>query len=169
MSEAATGQIWALDPASLHEVLLDPEAALAQVKEGSPLERIWALRLLGCLDQAAIEAEDLLAGADYRFGPLLLLAHIYQCQYRWEEASWLQGEAVRIAGTPEREAMAHHHTGRRLMVESRYREAEQEFEWAIDLFRAAGSPEEVADASRTAQQLARRLSAQNTFKEEPPL
>jgi len=165
MPEQATERVWKLDPLTLQEVLVDRKAALLQARNGTPMERIWALRLLGRLEEAADEGERLLAGSDNRFAPLLLLAHVYQCQYRWDDAARLQGEALTLARTPAREATVHHHTGRRLLEEGRYREAAEEFEWAWDLHRAAGSPEEVAQMSYSAMRLARRRSVEYAFSE----
>ncbi|MCW2134518.1 hypothetical protein [Arthrobacter sp. VKM Ac-2550] len=166
MDEKASVPIGVPDQGTLREVLLEPDAARAQAREGTPTKRIWALCQLGRLNDAAAEAEELLAGSDNRFGPLLLLAHIYQCQYRWDEAAWLQGEALRLARTPSAEAGVHHHTGRRLLEEGRHLEAAQEFEWAAALHRSAGSPDAEIAAARQAMRLAYRLAHLNTFDDE---
>jgi tetratricopeptide (TPR) repeat protein len=157
-----TDRIWRIDPTSLREVLLDPEAALAQVHQGSPMERIWALRLLEHLEQAADEAEDLLQRADDPFGPLLLLAHIYQYQYRWADTTALQNEALRLSRTPAREATVHQHTGRRLLEEGRYQEAAGEFDWAVDLYRTTGSSAVETQLSLHALNLTRRLAVERS-------
>lgn len=162
-----TDRIWRIDPASLREVLLDPEAALAQVRQGAPMERIWALRLLEHLDQAAAEAEALLKRVDDPFGPLLLLAHIYQCQYRWTEATALHNEALCLSRIPAREAVVHQHTGRRLLEEGRYQEAAGEFDWAVDLHRTTGSSAVDTQQALHALNLARRRAAENTVPDEP--
>jgi tetratricopeptide (TPR) repeat protein len=160
-------RIWRIDETSLHEVLLDPEAALALARQGSPMERIWALRLLEHLDRAASEAEDLLEGAADPFGPLLLLAHIYQCQYRWAETTALQNEALFLSRTPAQEAAVHQHTGRRLLEEGRYQEAAGEFDWAVDLHRTTGGSTAETQLSLHALNLARRLAAERSVPGEP--
>jgi tetratricopeptide (TPR) repeat protein len=113
---------------------------------------------LGRSDEAAENGQVLLARAVNKFHPLLVLAGVYQGQYRWQEAARLQEEALRLAGTPEREAYARHQIGRRLFEEARYRDAAAEFEWARDLFRSSGSGRNLIEASEQAMLRARELA-----------
>jgi tetratricopeptide (TPR) repeat protein len=115
---------------------------------------------LGRSDEAAEHGQALLARAVNKFHPLLVLARVYQGQYRWQEAARLQEEALQLAGTPEREAYARHQIGRRLFEEARYRDAAAEFEWARDLFRSSGSGRNLIEASEQAMLRARELAVE---------
>jgi tetratricopeptide (TPR) repeat protein len=131
-------EIWRTDPATLRDVVLDRNAVEERLGDCPPLERVWLLSLLGREEEALSEGFKLLADSRDRFKPLLVLAQVYQRQYRWHDAARLQEEALRLASTRTREAMARHQIGRRLFDEARYRDAAAEFEWACDLYRAAG-------------------------------
>ena len=95
--------------------------------------------MLGRLNEAAREGEEILALASDRFRPLLVLAEVRQWQYRWHEAARLQEEALCSARTLSREAMVREQIGRRLFDEGRYRAAAAELEWARDLHRTNGA------------------------------
>ena len=152
-------EVWRFDPATLRDVAVD-QPALAGRLPGSPaLERVWILRLLGRLDEAAREGEELLASASNRFRPLLVLAEVYHWQYRWHEAASLQEEALRRARTLSREAMVRERIGRRLFDEGRHRSAAAEFEWARGLYRAAGTPEARTRVCEQSLMRARELDA----------
>lgn len=153
---------WTTDPATLRDVVLDTEAMQSRLDDCPALERVWILSLLGRTEEAIEEGQALLAASSSRFRPLLVLAQSYQRQYQWHEAARLQEEALRLAHTPAREALARHQIGRRLFDEARYREAAAEFEWAYDLYRtiararlaevslqALGRAREVAGTLRT--------------------
>jgi hypothetical protein len=64
----------------------------------------------------------------------------YQRQYRWRDAAQIQERALRAARTKFREAQVRHQIGRRLFDEGLFLAAAAEFEWAADLFKAAGRP-----------------------------
>ena len=118
------------------------------------MERVWLLSLLGRDEEALSEGFKLLADSRDRFKPLLVLAQVYQRQYRWHDAARFQEEALRLASTRTREAMVRHQIGRRLFDEARYRDAAAEFEWACDLYRVAGR-DRMARVSWQAMQRAR--------------
>ncbi|WP_240987090.1 tetratricopeptide repeat protein [Arthrobacter sp. Soil736] len=149
-------EIWRTDPATLRDVVLDRKAVEGRLGGCPPLERVWLLSLLGRDKEALDEGWKLLADAGDRFKPLLVLAQVYQRQYRWHEAAQLQEEALRLASTRTREAMARHQIGRRLFDEARYRDAAAEFEWACDLYRVAGR-NQMARVSGQAMQRAREV------------
>lgn len=154
------GEIWHTDPVTLRDVLLD-RARVESSLDGCPeIERVWVLLLLGREQEAVAAGRLLLASAADRFRPLLVLAQAYQRQYRWHKAAKLHEEALRLAGTPTREAHVRHQIGRRLFDEGRYRDAAAEFEWASDLYRTAGRGR-LADVSRQAMARAREITGQS--------
>lgn len=154
------GEIWHTDPVTLRDVLLD-RAQVESRLDGCPeLEKVWVLLLLGREQEAVAAGRLLLAGAGDRFRPLLVLAQAYQRQYRWHKAAKLHEEALRLAGTPTREAHVRHQIGRRLFDEGRYRDAAAEFEWASDLYRTAGR-DRLAEVSRQAMTRAREITGQS--------
>jgi hypothetical protein len=110
------------------------------------------------VDEALTEGRTLLAESVDRFKPLLVVAQVYQHTYRWHEAARLQEEALQLARTRIREALTRHHIGRRLFDEARYRDAAVDFEWAGDLYRAAGQ-EQLSGVSRQAMERARQVHA----------
>ena len=134
-------EAWRIDPVSLREVAGDPQVFRERLRVAPPLERVWILRMLGRLEEAAREGEAILDAASNRFRPLLVLAQVYQWQYRWHDAARLQEEALQSARTLAREALVREQIGRRFFDEGRYREAAAELEWARDLYRTAGRPE----------------------------
>ena len=97
----------------------------------------------------------LLAGSGDRFRPLLVLAHAYWYQCRWQDGALLQEEALQLARFPAREALVRYEIGRRFFDERRYLDAAAEFDWASDLYRAAGH-ERLARVCRQALERARR-------------
>ena len=141
--------IWRTDPATLRDVILDRKAVEARLGDCPPLERVWILSLLDRHEEALDEGHRLLESSGDRFKPLLALAHAYQRRYKWAEAARLQEEALRLSATRTKEALVRHHIGRRLFDEARYRDAAAEFEWASDLYRAAGRTR-LAEVSRLA-------------------
>jgi hypothetical protein len=150
--------IWRIDPATMRDVVLNREAVENKLQECTPLERVWILALLERNDEALSEGLALLAEAQDRFQPLLVLAQVYQRSYRWHEAARLQEEALQLTRTRELEALVRHHIGRRLFDEARYRDAATEFEWASDLYQASGHPE-LSGISRQAMKRARQVHA----------
>ncbi|APX04641.1 hypothetical protein [Arthrobacter sp. QXT-31] len=145
----AGGDIWRTDPATLRDVILDRDAVEARLGDCPTLERVWILSLLDRHEEALDEGHRLLESSGDRFKPLLVLAHAYQRRYRWADATRLQEEALRLAATGTREALVRHHIARRLFDEARYRDAAAEFDWASDLYRAAGRIR-LAEVSRQA-------------------
>ncbi|MDI2035740.1 hypothetical protein [Paenarthrobacter nitroguajacolicus] len=115
------------------------EAALAG--DCPPVERIRYLALLRRDSQALDEGFKLLPDSPDRRELLLILAQVYQRQYRWHDAAVLHEKALRTVRTPEEEAYVRHHIGRRLFDEARFRAAADEFQWAADLYRVADQPE----------------------------
>lgn len=149
--------VWTTDPATLRDVVLDEEAMQARLEDCPPLERVWIMSLLGRTREAIAEGQALLAESTERFRPLLVLAQAYQRQYQWHEAARLQEEALRLARSPAREALARHQIGRRLFDEARYKDAAAEFEWAHDLYRTARR-HRLAGISRQALNRAREVA-----------
>jgi tetratricopeptide (TPR) repeat protein len=132
--------IWFVDPATLRDVVVDRDAMEARLEDCTDLERVWVLSLLGRGDEAVSEAKELLAASTDPFRALLVLAYAYQRQYRWRDAAQVQERALRAARTKFREAQVRHQIGRRLFDEGLCLAAAAEFEWAADLFKAAGRP-----------------------------
>ncbi len=137
-SVGPVGEIWRTDPSTLRDVVVDRAAMKARLGEYPSLERVWALSLLDRGPQAVAEGHALLAASRDRFRPLLVLAHACHRQYRWHEAALLHEEALRLAGSPAREALVRYEIGRRFFDEARYRDAAAELQWAYDLYRTAG-------------------------------
>lgn len=158
--ETQPTRIWETDPATLRDVVLDPEAMEARLSGCPALERVWILTLLDRTPEAIQEGMRLLDAASDRLRPLLALAQAYQRQYSWHEAARLQEEALCLARTRAREALVRHHIGRRLFDEARYRDAAAEFEWARDLYRATGHRDQLVQACQQALARARELSRQ---------
>ena len=148
-------QAWRIDSVTLREVIDDPQVFRERLSAAPPLERVWILRMLGRLEEAAREGEAILAAASNRFRPLLVLAQVYQWQYRWHDAARLQEQALQSARTLGREALVREQIGRRLFDEGRYRAAAAELEWARDLYRTAGRPEPQIQACELALARAR--------------
>jgi tetratricopeptide (TPR) repeat protein len=157
-SAGPEAEIWQTDPVTLRDVVVDRAAMKARLGVYPSVERVWALSLLGRSEQAVVEGQLLLAGSRERFRPLLVLAHAYWYQYRWQEASLLQEEALRLARFPAREALVRYEIGRRLFDEGRYRDAAAEFDWASDLYRTAGH-KRLARVCRQALERTRRVLA----------
>lgn len=149
-------KIWRTDPATLRDVVLDRNAMEDRLGDCPPLERVWFLSLLGRDEEALEEGRKLLAESRDTLKPLLVLAQVYQRQYRWHEAGQLQEQALRLATTGTREALVRHQIGRRLFDEARYRDAAAEFEWSSDLYRAAGRTQ-ISSICRQAMQRAREV------------
>jgi tetratricopeptide (TPR) repeat protein len=141
MLKAEDNQGWRTDPASLREVIDDPQMFIDQLPAAPPLERVWILGMVGRLEEAALEGEAILAASSNRFRPLLMLAQVYQRQYRWPDAAKLQEEALQSARTLAREALVREQIGGRLFAEGHYRAAAAELEWAMDLYRSVGRSE----------------------------
>lgn len=166
VARTPAADIWWTDPSTLRDVALNREAVQSRLEEAADLERIWLLCLLDRADEAIVEGHQLLAGAADRFRPLLVLAQAYQRRYAWHEAARLHEEALCLAGTPRREAMARYQIGKRLFDEARYRDAAAEFEWARDLFRNTGQTQGPSEAAceralERARELARHAWAEN--------
>jgi tetratricopeptide (TPR) repeat protein len=155
----STTEFWRTDPATLRDVVLDRTAVEDRLADCPNLERVWLLSLLGRDDEALNEGRKLLVDSPDPFKPLLVLAQVYQRQYRRHQAARLHEEALRLASTRTREAMARHQIGRRLFDEARYGDAAAEFEWASDLYRVSGR-HHMAKASWRAMQRARELHGQ---------
>lgn len=145
-------EIWRTDPVTLRDVLLDSVAIQERLVECPPLERAWLLSLLGHDEEAIASGHRLLAEAPDRFRVLLVLAQAYQRNYQWHMAQ-LQEEALRLAHSLSREALARHHIGRRLFNEARYGDAAHEFQWAGDLYRT-NQRHRLAEASYQAMERA---------------
>lgn len=149
--------LWRLDPGTLREVILDREALRGHLDSCPALERVWVLSLLGHSEESILAGQTLVAEAQDRFLPLLVLARAYQRQYAWHEASRIHEEALQLARTRIREAMVRYQIGRRLFDEARYREAAAEFEWARDLYRSSNTPGKMVGACQAALDRAREL------------
>jgi tetratricopeptide (TPR) repeat protein len=152
--------LWRTDPLTLQDVPTDPQALAAGLDASPPLDRIWKLRLLDRLEEAALEGEELLTTVSKRFRPLLVLAQVYQRQYRRHEAAGLHEEALRLSRTPGREALVREQIGRRLFDEARYMDAAAELEWARDLYRSAGRPQHIIDNCEQALKRAREMAGE---------
>lgn len=145
-----TSGFWRTDPATFRDVALDTKGLENALAKGCPpLERVRFLALLNRENEALQEGFRLLAGSPDRGELLLVLAQVFQRQYRWHEAAQLQEEALQLVSTRVEEAYVRHHIGRRLFDEARYRDAAAEFQWAADLYRVSGQ-HQLAERSRHA-------------------
>lgn len=140
---------WRTDPATLRDVVLDAKALeTALASSCPPLERVRFMALLNHENEALQEGFRLLPDFPHRGELLLVLAQVFQRQYRWHEAAQLQEEALQLAATRAEEANVRHHIGRRLFDEGRYRDAAAEFQWASDLYRVSGQHQLAEQSSR---------------------
>lgn len=155
-------RIWFVDPATLRDVVVDRAAMEARLDACTDLERVWVLSLLGRGEEAVSEAQQLLASATDPFRALLVLAYAYQRLYRWRDAAQVQERALRVARTTFREAQVRHQIGRRLFDEGLFLAAAAEFDWAADLFKAAGRPR-AAGSSYAARDRALKVHRQSRF------
>ncbi|WP_247048852.1 hypothetical protein [Arthrobacter rhizosphaerae] len=154
-----TSEFWRTDPATLRDVVLDRKALESALANGcTPLERIRFLALLNREPEALQVGFRVLAESRHRREPLLIIAQIYQRQYRWHEAARLQEEALQLAATRAEEAEVRHHIGRRLFDEARYRDAANEFQWASDLYRISGQ-HQLAEQSKHSMRRSREVHA----------
>lgn len=157
-SSDVPGDMWWTDPMTMRDVVLDRAAAEARLAQCPPLERVWILCLLGRMQDAIAEGQELLDSSADRLRPLLVLAQAYRRKYSWHDAARLQEEALCLARTGVREALVRHQIGLRLFDEARYREAAAEFEWARDLYRSAGQREHHVKACQQALEGALELA-----------
>ncbi len=141
-----TASLWRTDPSTFRDVVIN-RAALEAALAGDcpPMERIRYLGLLRRDTEALDEGFKLLPDSPDRRELLLILAQVYQRQYRWHDAAVLHEKALRTVRTPDEEAYVRHHIGRRLFDEARFRAAADEFQWAADLYRVAGNLEAVEE------------------------
>lgn len=154
-----TSESWRTDPATLRDVVLDRKALESALSNGcTPLERVRFLALLNRETEALQVGFRVLAESGHRREPLLVLAQVYQRQYRWHEAARLQEEALQLAATRAEEAEVRHHIGRRLFDEARYRDAANEFQWAADLYRVCGE-HQLAEQSKQAMRRSHEVHA----------
>jgi hypothetical protein len=113
-----TSAFWRIDPHTLQDVALNPEALKNALDDDCPpFDRVRFLSLLNRESEALEEGLCLLADFPDRAKLLLLLAQVLQRQYRWHEAALLQEEALQLASTLVQEAHVRHHIGRRLFDE----------------------------------------------------
>lgn len=151
-------QLWRTDPATLRDYIVDAAAARARIPVCPDPEKLWLMTLLGQEEQALEEGLALLRSSAEPLELLLVLAGILQRRYRWGDAARLHEQALRLAGTPVREARVRHQIGLRLFDEALYRDAAAEFQWASDLYRVSGNTDHAATSHR-AMQRARQLAA----------
>lgn len=154
---------WRIDPATLRDVAVDRRAIENALANGCPpLERVRFLALLNRESEALREGFGLLPGFPARSDLLLVLAQVFQRQYRWYEAAQLQEEALQLASTRVEEANVRHHIGRRLFDEARYRDAAAEFQWASDLYRVSGE-HQLAERSREAMRRSQQVHSKTAW------
>ncbi|WP_309107530.1 hypothetical protein [Arthrobacter sp.] len=154
-----TSEFWRTDPATLHDVVLNRKALESALSNGcTPLERVRFLALLNRETEALQVGFQVLAESGHRRQSLLVVAQVYQRQYRWHEAARLQEEALQLASTWVEEADVRHHIGRRLFDEARYRDAANEFQWASDLYRVSGQ-HQLSEQSTRAMRRSREVHA----------
>jgi tetratricopeptide (TPR) repeat protein len=158
-------RIWFVDPVTLQDVVVDRAALESRLEDCTDLDRIWVLSLLGRGEDAVSEAQPLLASSADPFRALLVLGYAYQRLYRWRDAARAQEKALRAAHTKVREAQARHQIGRRLFDEGLYLAAAAEFDWAGDLFRAAGRSR-AALTSHHARDRAGKVHLQSRFADQ---
>jgi len=158
-------RIWFVDPATLQDVVVDRAALEARLDGSSDLDRVWVLSLLGRGEEAVSEARALLTSFMDPFRSLLVLGYAYQRLYRWRDAARAQEKALRAAHTRVREGQARHQIGRRLFDEGLYLAAAAEFDWAGDLFKAAGRSR-TALTSHHARDRARRAHLHSRFSDQ---
>ncbi|AOT05782.1 hypothetical protein [Arthrobacter sp. U41] len=158
-------RIWFVDPATLQDAVVDRAALEARLDGCNDPDRVWVLSLLGRGEEAVNEAQALLAASQDPFRALLVLGYAYQRLYRWPDAARAQEKALRTAHTKVREAQARHQIGRRLFDEGLYLAAAAEFDWAGDLFKAAGRSR-AAHTSHHARDRARKVHLHNRISDQ---
>lgn len=152
-------EAWGIDPFTLRDVARDAEALENALANGFvATERVRFLALLNRENEALREGYRLLDASPDSEDLLLVLAMVLQRQYRWHEAAVLQEEALQLASTRSEEANVRHHIGCRLFDEARYRDATAEFQWASDLYRAAGQ-HQLTERSKQAMRRSSQMQA----------
>lgn len=150
---------WHLDSFTLREIVDDRPAleALLDAPATTPSERVWLLRVLGHVDQAIGEGEQMLA-ARATWRDLLLVAHAYQWLGDFAHAAVLQRRALALADSPVRLARTHQQIGKRLFDEGRLEAALLAFEEALAMRGLVGD-EVVADSRQAIERVHALLHA----------
>ncbi|HEX4727813.1 MAG TPA: NTP transferase domain-containing protein [Jatrophihabitans sp.] len=148
---------WRLDPELLRPVLTDRRRVEAALVAAGPLDRLVLLPLLGRVEQALVEAEELLPTQSDPWQLLLRTADLHRWQYRLDRAAELQAAAWRVARSRDRQASTLHRMG-----ELHYQACELDraagcFELALTMRRGFADAEAIAETEQALAVVRRRL------------
>ena len=146
------------DPDTLREIVTDPAALSARLNTLAALdleelpaartEYATLLRLAGRLDDAVLEAELTLAGADLSgdlhrmVSAMLLVGHARQWRGEWDQADTMFHRAEKLALYLKDDhlvAAAAHHSGRSFYDQGKHVEAALRFRLALEIYLRIGS------------------------------
>src|SRR6185437_13562170 len=130
------------------------EAALVAA---GPADRLILLPLLGRLDQALAEAEELLPTRSDPWQLLLLTADLYRWQYQFGRAEQLLAEAWRCARSRDRQASTLHRIGQLRYQAGELDRAAGCFELALTMRRGFASAATVAETEQALAVVRRKL------------
>ena len=147
------------DPETLREIVTDPAALAARIDSLATLdleempdsraEYANLLRIAGRLDEAVLEAELTLAGADLAgdlrrmVRSMLLVGHARQWRGEWDQADTMFHRAEKLALYLKDDrlvAAAAHHSGRSFYDQGKHVEAALRFRLALEIDQRIGSP-----------------------------
>jgi tetratricopeptide (TPR) repeat protein len=150
---------WHIDPLTLREVVDNEEGMRELLGRVSELDAVWILRVLGELPEAQRRARAALVSNPDTGRSAVLLADILVAGGQFGEAEELHAKALDIARGTRREATVRQHSGKRLFAQSRYAEAEEQFQIALDLRRAENAAESLIRSSELALARVRAIQA----------
>lgn len=148
---------WRLDPDLMRPVLTDRVRAEAALLAAGPLDRLVLLPLLGRVEQALAEAEELLPVQSDPWRLLLLTADLHRWQHRFDRAAELQANAWQQALSRDRQASTLHRIGLRHHQAGQLDEAAACFELALTMRRGFADAQAVAETEQALVVVRRRL------------
>jgi tetratricopeptide (TPR) repeat protein len=148
---------WHIDPLTLREVVDNEEGMRELLGSVNELDAVWILRVLGELPEALRRARAALVSNPDTSRAAVLLADILVAGGQFGEAEKLHAKALDIERGTRREATVRQHSGKRLFDQSRYAEAQEQFQIALDLRRAENAAESLIRSSELALARVREL------------
>jgi molybdopterin-guanine dinucleotide biosynthesis protein A len=148
---------WRLDPELMRPVLTDRQRVEAALLAAGPADRLILLPLLGRVDQALAEAEELLPTRSDPWQLLLLTADLHRWRHELDRAAELQAAAWHCALSRERQASTLHQIGQLRYQAGELDRAAGCFELALTMRRGFATAETVAETEQALAVLRRRL------------
>ncbi len=149
--------VWQLDPEQLRPVLTDRPRVEAALLAAGPLDRLFLLPLLGRLDQALTEAEELLPVQTDPWQLLLLTADLHRWRQELDRAEEVLATAWWHARSRDRQASTLHRAGLRHHQTGELDAAAACFELALTMRRGFAEAEAVTESEHALALVRRRL------------